>query len=56
MTSKDLQQIRERGVSPSAVQQQIDCFRRGFPWMKIVAPATPERGIRVLTEAEADAA
>ena len=56
MTSKDLQQIRERGVSPAAVQQQIDCFRRGFPWMKIVAPATPERGIRVLTEAEADAA
>ena len=56
MNTKDLLQLEERGVTPAQVDRQIECFRKGFPWMKIVAPATPERGIRVLTEAEADAA
>ena len=29
-------------------EQQLGYFRNGFPWMKIVAPATPGRGIEVL--------
>ena len=35
---------------------QIERFRKGFPWLKIVAPATPQRGIEVLTEEQQDAA
>ena len=53
-SQKDINQIRERGSSVRGVEQQIDHFRKGFPWMKIVGPATPERGIRVLSEQEAD--
>ena len=53
---KDINQIQQRGSSVHAVEEQIDHFKKGFPWMKIVGPATPERGIRVLSEAEADAA
>lgn len=34
------------------IESQIERFRTGFPWMKIVAPATPERGITVLSDAE----
>ncbi len=55
-SQKDINQIRERGSSVRGVEQQIDLFKKGFPWMKIVGPATPERGIRVLSEDEADAA
>lgn len=38
------------------VESQVERFKKGFPWLDIVAAATPARGIRVLTEAEADAA
>ena len=55
-TQKDINQIGQRGASVQAVEQQIDHFKKGFPWMKIVGPATPERGIRVLSADEADAA
>lgn len=48
-TPKDKAQIQVRGSSLSEVKKQIDCFRKGFPWMKIVGPATPSRGILVLT-------
>ena len=53
---KDTDQILRRGATVQTVEEQIDHFKKGFPWMKIVGPATPERGIRVLSEAEADAA
>lgn len=52
----DINQIRQRGSSVQEVENQIDHFKKGFPWMKIVGPATPERGIRVLTEEQADEA
>ncbi len=45
---KDTQQIEERGATLRQVKEQIDHFKNGFPWMKIVGPATPERGIKVL--------
>ena len=56
LSQKDINQIQERGSSVRSVEEQIDHFKKGFPWMKIVGPATPERGIRVLSEAEADEA
>ena len=46
---KDTQQIEARGATVRQVKQQIEHFKSGFPWMKIVGPATPERGIKVLT-------
>ena len=45
---KDIQQIEERGAGVRQVKQQVEYFKSGFPWMKIVGPATPERGILVL--------
>ncbi len=55
-TEKDLQQIAARGTTLAIVNEQIDHFKNGFPWMKIVAPATPGQGICVLSEEEAEAA
>ena len=34
------------------VEAQIERFRKGFPWIKIVGPATPERGIGALSQEE----
>ena len=48
LNPKDILQIEERGTTPEAVKEQIKHFKTGFPWMKIVGPATPERGIKVL--------
>ena len=55
-TKDDIAQIEQRGSSVETVQQQVERFRQGFSWMKIVAPATPERGIQVLDEAAVKAA
>jgi len=47
-SQSDQQQILDRGATLSQVKEQIEHFKSGFPWMKIVGPATPERGIKVL--------
>lgn len=33
------------------INSQLARFRKGFPWLKIVAPATPGHGIQILHEA-----
>lgn len=44
--------ILSQGMNPEVVQQQISHFENGFPFLQIVAPATPENGIKVLSEKE----
>ena len=55
-TQADIRQIAERGADLRQIETQIEHFKKGFPWMKIQAPATPQRGIRVLSADEAEAA
>lgn len=38
------------------ISSQVERFRKGFPWLRIVAPATPQKGIKVLTEEQLDEA
>ena len=47
-TKDDITQIEQRGSTLQTVQSQVERFAKGFPWLRIVAPATPERGIKVL--------
>ena len=54
--NEDIRQIEQRGSSVKTVEEQVERFKKGFPWMKIVAPATPEKGILVLDEAAVKAA
>ena len=53
---EDIEQIEQRGSSVQTVEEQVERFRKGFPWLKIVAPATPAMGIQVLDDAAVDAA
>ncbi len=55
-TEKDLQQIADHGLTQAAVERQIENFRRGFPFLKVVRAASPADGVVQLSEAEADAA
>ncbi len=52
-TKEDIAQIEGRGADLETVQAQVERFKKGFPWMKIVAPATPGNGIKVLSEEDA---
>ena len=38
----------------SSIESQLELFRKGFPWLDIVAAATPGRGIEVLPEERVD--
>lgn len=51
-TKEDIAQIEKRGSSVADVKAQVERFKQGFPWLKIVAPATPEKGILVLDDSE----
>ena len=53
---KDLQQIQAHGLTLGQVEEQLENFRRGFPFLKVVRAASPGDGITMLDAAQADAA
>ncbi len=52
-TEKDLEQIKEKGLNVEDVEKQIANFKQGFPFIKLVAAATPENGLYSFNDAEA---
>ncbi len=53
MFSKDeLRQIEERGSSYEKVMKQLSHLENGFPYLDVVSPATPFRGIKLITREE----
>jgi hypothetical protein len=48
----DIQQLQRLGIEPAQAAQQLEDFRRGFPYMPIVAPATVGKGIVQLNDAQ----
>lgn len=44
--------ISAQGMNPEQVSQQIENFKNGFPFLKITGPATPDHGIKVLSDEE----
>lgn len=43
-------------MDKTRIDAQIERFRKGFPWLGIISPATPSRGIEVLEEKAAEEA
>ena len=56
LTEEDRRQIEGRGSTVEAVEAQTERFKKGFPWLKTVAPATPGNGIMVLSKDQEDEA
>ncbi len=51
-SENDLDQIREKGISRESIEQQLENFRRGFPPIALVEPATAGNGIIRLSDEE----
>lgn len=51
-TEKDLQQIDKQGISLETIEQQINHFVTGFPYLKVLKAATIGDGIVRVEEAE----
>ncbi len=50
LTAEDRKQLEEKGISESLLNEQLACFRNGFPYLKLSAPASVEKGILQLSE------
>lgn len=53
-TESDIKQLKEKGINQSVVENQIEIFRKGFPFLRIVKPATVGDGIIKLESEEVD--
>ncbi|MCB0374515.1 MAG: DUF4301 family protein [Sinomicrobium sp.] len=49
---KDIQQITGKGIAPEQVLRQLQTFKKGIPYIAIVAAATPGNGIVKLSPEE----
>ncbi len=45
LTPEDRKQLDEKGITESQLNEQLDCFRDGFPYLRLSAPASVEKGI-----------
>lgn len=50
LSQKDTEQIRQRGMTIKQVENQIENFRKGFPFVSLVAPSSKGHGIHVFNE------
>ena len=51
-TQSDLEQLAQRGITVEKVNQQLECFRTGFPSLDIVSAASVKDGILAPKKAE----
>ncbi|MFW5699796.1 MAG: DUF4301 family protein [Bacteroidota bacterium] len=49
-SDKDIKQLESKGIGVGDIENQLSIFRKGIPFLKVEAPATPERGIVQLSE------
>ncbi len=45
LSEKDLSQLSKRGITPAELNQQVDFFKSGFPWMNLEKSASIGNGI-----------
>ncbi len=51
-TEKNLQQIKNHGLSEAKVKNQLEIFKEGIPFVNVVEPASTTNGIEVFSEKE----
>ncbi|OAD90630.1 NAD metabolism ATPase/kinase [Aequorivita soesokkakensis] len=51
-TDKNLQQIKNHGLSEAKVARQLEIFKEGIPFANVVEPASADNGIVVFSETE----
>ncbi len=53
-TPKDLKQFKQKNISIEKINEQIEHFKQGFPYISLAAAATPDDGIQVIEASEVD--
>jgi len=48
LTSSDLEYIKSKGIDQEQIDNQINSFKKGFPFAKVIRPATPSDGVLIL--------
>lgn len=51
-TSNDLNQIQSKGIDIKILEQQIESFKKGFPFAELTSPATIGNGLHSLNTAQ----
>ena len=52
LTQEDKDFLAKKGISENKLNEQLNCFKTGFPWLKLAGAASPGNGITIPTEAE----
>lgn len=47
ITPQDKELLRQKGISEEQIAEQLTCFEKGFPYLKLAAAASLEKGILV---------
>ena len=51
-TQEDRDLLMQKGISESQIEEQLSCFKTGFPFLKLKSPASIGNGILSLDEKE----
>ena len=54
-TQEDILQIQQKGMSEAQIEAQLECFRKGFDFLKLKGAAAVGDGIVAPSEDEAEA-
>ena len=52
LTQNDLELLSQKGISAAQIEEQLSFFKKGFPYLPIVASASVEKGIMHISEPE----
>ncbi len=52
LTPSDLDLLKYKGIDPVQIEEQLNSFKKGFPFLKIVASGSVEKGIMAVSEEE----
>jgi len=52
LTESDLQQLKAKGITVEQIEEQLNCFKTGFPYLPLQASASVEKGIQAIPESE----
>ncbi len=50
LAQKDLELLSAKGISEQQIAEQLECFKKGFPYLEIVASASVDKGIMVISQ------
>ncbi len=51
-TEEDIALLREKNISRQQIDAQLNCFKKGFPFLKILGAASVEKGILRVSKAD----